>query len=398
MLHKISLGLLCFLFNLLIQGCNEQSPVAGSVLSNDTIYVNVISSDSLPLIPSADALNSKPTASYTSSLMLGSAQGYQSTILVRFAGIPDSLQTAEILSSEIILQPGRYIFGDSTINKLSFEIVELQKLWAPDATIDTLQQSGFLGVNSIGNFDGIIPLKDTMDAVKVAINNQVVSNWFKLKAQTKTDSLIYGIALKPNASSTVIRAFLRNTISTPNNPPIYLRVQLKKAGSQTIDTLTLSSAYDACFVKTPTPEKGSITTNCASGDYTGLNFSLKGLPTGIAIHGAYLTLTLNDAKCLTGNQYRDTIITAQFTDSIAGNILREYYGFSGTGKSTFEFSVLNSMVESILKRGTDGTLKIFPYVSRDRARVDRLVFHGPNDPDPAKRPRLKVIYSTRPKP
>jgi hypothetical protein len=35
---------------------------------------------------------------------------------------------------------------------------------------------------------------------------------------------------------------------------------------------------------------------------------------------------------------------------------------------------------------------------RDRTRLDRMVFFGPKDSDPKKRPSLRIIYSTRPKP
>ncbi|MGA1415295.1 MAG: hypothetical protein ACO323_09690, partial [Candidatus Kapaibacteriota bacterium] len=119
---------------------------------------------------------------------------------------------------------------------------------------------------------------------------------------------------------------------------------------------------------------------------------------GIAIHGAVLKLTLDSAACLRGNQPLDSILVAQFTDSTTGNLIREFSGWSKGGSKIYEFSVVNALVESLLRKSRIGTLKLFPFIDRDRTRLDRLVFHGPNDPDPTKRPSLRIIYSTRPKP
>ncbi|MFM7157063.1 MAG: hypothetical protein ACKO0Y_04545, partial [Bacteroidota bacterium] len=89
---------------------------------------------------------------------------------------------------------------------------------------------------------------------------------------------------------------------------------------------------------------------------------------------------------------------AQFVDSSYGNLIREFSGWSKSGSNIYEFSVVNALVESLLRKSRVGTLKVFPFIDRDRTRLDRLVFHGPKDPDPTKRPSLRIIYSTRPKP
>jgi len=398
MLKNSCIGILFILSITLFFGCNEQSPIAGGILSDDTTFVNVLSSDSIPLIQSAISFNTKPSASYSNVLFIGSSNGFQATVLTRFANIPDSLSGAEIISATLQLQPERYVFGDSSANKLAFSVYNVNKLWAPDATIDTLLQPGFIDSKVIASFDGIIPLKDTMTSISIEIDKAVVSQWFNTKAATKSDSLLYGIALVPSINSTVIRSFSRNSISSPEKPPILIKVTFKKVGSLIVDTVLLISAYDGCFVNTPKITDGSIVLDCASGQSSELGFNIGAVPKSVSIHGAVLTLYLNPSKCLTGNRPKDTVLTANFVDSSTFNILREYYAVSSSTSTEFTFSVLNSMIEGILRRGNTGVLRILPYVDRDRNRVDRLVFHGANDPDPSKRPKLKIVYSNRPKP
>jgi hypothetical protein len=384
-------------------GCNEQSPIAGGAIFDDTINVNVISSDSVPMFTGARAGSVKPTASYAVDLFLGSAKGFTSSILARFGNVPDSLPDAEIISAQLILQPKRYAFGDSLSNRIAFDVYAIAKAWTPLATIDSFMQSGFLENISMGRFDGSIALRDTMPEITVDIAQSLIKSWFVLRNKAKNDTSVkteaaYGIALKPNASSSVIRAFARNTITTPDNPPIRIRVAYKKAGSAVNDTVILESAYDATFTTEPASIQDKIVINYGTGTFSNLDISLKDLPAGIAIHGAVLTLTLDSMQTMRGNQFRDSVISAQFVDSLAGNLVREFSGFSRSGSLTYEFPVVNGMVESLLRNTKSGTMKILPYILRDRTRLDRMVFFGPNDPDPKNRPSLRIIYSTRPKP
>ena len=88
-----------------MSGCNEQSPIAGGAIFDDTINVNVISSDSISMFTGSSAGSIKPSASYAADLFLGSAKGFTSSILSRFGNVPDSLPDAEIISAKLILQP-----------------------------------------------------------------------------------------------------------------------------------------------------------------------------------------------------------------------------------------------------------------------------------------------------
>ena len=386
-----------------ISGCNEQSPIAGGAIFDDTINVNVISSDSISMFTGSSAGSIKPSASYAADLFLGSAKGFTSSILSRFGNVPDSLPDAEIISAKLILQPKRYALGDSLSNRIAFDVFTINKPWTPRATIDSFLQAGFLDVMSMGNFDGSIALRDTMPEISVDISQSLIKSWFVLRNKAKNDTTVntesaYGIALKPKSASTVIRAFARNTISTPDNPTVRIRVAYKKAGSATVDTMMLESAYDATFTTEPNPLQDKVILNYGTGTFSNLEISLKDLPTGIAIHGAVLTLTLDSVETIRGNQFRDSVISSQFVDSLAGNLVREFTGFSKNGSIVYEFPVVNGMVESLLRNTKTGTMKILPYILRDRTRLDRMVFFGPKDSDPKKRPSLRIIYSTRPKP
>lgn len=396
-------GLLLFLG---MSACNEQSPIAGGDLYSDTINVDILTSDSIPMFGGISILNSKPAASYPLDLFLGSAKGYESSILARFGNVPDSLGDAQIISAQLILQPKRYALGDSLSNRIAFDVFSILKPWTPRATIDTFLQAGFLETMPQGTFDGSIALRDTMPTISVSISQSLIQSWFALKQKAKTDSTIntesaYAIALKPKVGSAVIRAFARyryDSVQKTNVNAVLIRVLYKKSGSTTIDTMTLESAYEGSFTTEPPAPSGKMILNCGTGSYSGLECSLKQLPTGIAIHGAVLKLTLDTALSIRGNVTRDSSISAQFVDSTAGNLIREFSGEVKSDITVYEFPVMNALVESLLRNTRTGTLKIFPSIQKDRIRLDRLVFHGPNDPDPKKRPSLRIVYSTRPKP
>jgi len=400
---RITLPLWALSLIISMAGCNEQSPIAGGAIFDDTINVNVISSDSIPMFLGTNSSSLKPSASYAADLFLGSARGFTSSILARFGNVPDSLPDIEIISAKLVLQPKRYALGDSVSNRIAVDVFAINKPWTPRATIDSFMQAGFLDANIMGTFDGSIALRDTMPEISIDIAPSLIKSWFILRNKAKSDSTIntesaYAIALKPKSISSVIRAFARNTISTPDNPPVRIKVAYKKTGSATIDTMVLESAYDATFTTEPTIIPGNIVLNYGTGTFSNVDISLKDLPTGIAIHGAVLTLTLDSSETIRGNQFRDSVISSQFIDSLAGNLVREFTGFSKNGSIHYEFPIVNGMVESLLRNTKAGSLKILPYILRDRTRLDRMVFFGPKDPDPKKRPALRIIYSTRPKP
>ncbi|MFZ9760890.1 MAG: hypothetical protein ACO3DH_05495 [Candidatus Kapaibacteriota bacterium] len=410
-LIQLCMFTLCGMFILLGSACNEQSPIAGSDLHNDTINASVITSDSIPMFVGTNLLNNQPTASYPVDLYLGTAKGYTSSILLRFSpdALPDSAGI-EILSAQLLLQPKRYAFGDTIANRLAFDVFSIAKPWTPRATIDTFKQAGFLETVSHGSFDGSIALRDTMPEISMDISPTLIKSWHESKLKKLKDTSFntesaYAIALIPKPSSSVIRTFARTkTVTDPAtnarliDEAMIMRVICKKNNAVKNDTLFIKTAYHGSFTSDPSTQSDKIIINCGTGVYSGLDISLKLMPEGIAIHGAVLKLTLDSAACLRGNQPLDSILVAQFTDSTTGNLIREFSGWSKGGSKIYEFSVVNALVESLLRKSRIGTLKLFPFIDRDRTRLDRLVFHGPNDPDPTKRPSLRIIYSTRPKP
>jgi hypothetical protein len=399
MMKKTFLLLAVLLLLPALFACNEQSPAAGGILIDDTINVSVLRSDSVLLISGAQAFPAKPIASYSSLLFIGAANGTEALTLVRFGNIPDSLADAEIVDADMILQPVRYTFGDSVTNRLSFNALKIKKLWTPQATIDTVSDPGFLDNRSLALWSGSIPLKDTMAAISTKFDKQTLAEWFKIKAQTKSDSLIYGIALRPDKSASgVIRAFARRTPTDQTQPPVKIRVLYKKNSTASIDSLFLETGYDGTFIIAPAAQENTITLNAGAGQYNDISFRFDSIPQGVAIHGAELTLTLDPQRSQAGNAGRDTVIMAQFTDSLASGILREYYAVTSSTSNTYTFTALNSMVESILRQNSRrGILRIMPFTPRDRNRTDRMVFFGPAENDISRRPLLKIIYSTRPR-
>ena len=388
---------LCTLF--ILWGCNDRYTPVGSEFLTDTVGVFTISTDSAELITKVTPYHRKlsSTTIFNNGIIyIGKSNDLEAYSMIRMVNIPDTLgsvTSSDIVSANLKLYPVRYVYGDSVTNALSFNVVKVLKLWRPTATIDTITQDYF-DSKSLASYSGNIPLLDSLVPITMSFDKDIVAEWFKLRQQTKNDSLIYGIALKPTGSSGVIRGFSTGLLGSADRKTSVVEVVYKRPDAS-LDTIELRSGYDGSYFSGTIPTTDDVLMQGGISYVTELLCNFSKLPPNIAIQKAELTLTFDPSRSVFGNSGKDSVIYATYVDSTRSNRLGSTFGIAKSGTDKFSYPVVAGFVEAGYRsKNKAGTILLQVY---DRIfRTDRYVFYGPNHPDKTKRPKLTIIYSTKP--
>lgn len=399
MLKALSQYSICCILLLFLWGCNDRFSPVGSEFLTDTVGVFTISTDSAQLISKATSYHRRlnnTTIFNNGVIYIGKAGDVEAFSMIRMVNIPDTLgaiAASDIISAKLKLQPVRYVFGDSVANNLSFNVVKVLKLWRPTVTLDSITPD-FFDSKTLASFTGQVPLKDSMDAISMDFDKDILIEWFKLRQQTKNDSLIYGIALRPTGANSVVRAFSTGIIGQTERKTSTIEVIYKRSDA-TLDTLVLRSGYDGAYFNAPLPTNEDIVIQGGLPFVTELLCDFSSLPANVAIQKAELILTYDASRSIFGNSGRDSVIFATYVDSTRSNRLGSTFGIATSGTDKFSYPVVSGFVEAGYRSTSKhGTILLQVY---DRIfRSDRYVFYGPNHPDKSKRPKLTIIYSTRP--
>lgn len=395
---------------LVSSGCNEKQSVVGNNLLSDTLQLTSInSSDSLPLIAGSSSFSKHISLSGTGYVFIGKSGTTESFTLSRLS-VPDSvpdITAADIVSAKMFITPSNpfYAFGDTTSNQLSFTVYKVAKLWATTATLDTITPDYIDYTKQLATYDGSIPLKDSTGAITIDFDKEQVIEWFALRKQfgKENDSLNYGIAFVTNTNSTVIRRFASGAVGSEDSVQFAeLQITYRKPTEDTNKVIRMLSAYDGTYTNSSAPTDKSITIQGVSAIHSAINFDVSVIPKGVAVHLAGLTLTMDPSRSMSGTTGTDPTIYAEFIDSTSNNLLRQYYGSrlkDGNGNYTNEyfFPNLNSALEAMVKRNGTGAITLQTQPANYTDRLDKLVFFDSQAADSTKRPRLTVVYSTRPK-
>jgi len=409
MYHWLCGAILLITLLFALTGCNDKLSVVGNNLLSDTLQLtSITSSDSLPLITGSSSFSKAISLSGIGYVFIGKTGTYEALTMTRLS-MPDSvpeLKPEEISSAKLFISTSNpfYAFGDTTTNQLSFSIVKVLKLWGTTATRDSITPD-FFDTKPLATYNEVIPLKDSTGSIIIDLDKEQVIEWFNLRRKlgSGNDSLNYGLAFRANSNSTVIRRFSSGVVG---NSGVAQFASLKVTYKKTTDTnqtiISIPSSYEGTYITTPTPTESSITIQGASAIHSSINFDVSSIPKGVAIHLAGLTLTLDPARSELGTAGTDAAIYAEFIDSTSNNLVRTYYGSrsqdaSGNYTNEYFFPSLNSALESMVRRNGIGRLTVLTQPANYYNRMDKLVFFGAQDADSTKRPRMTVVYSTRPK-
>lgn len=409
--HKIKY-IIAFLFVFsaiqLLVSCNEDPTSMGSTLLQDTIAVFPISNSKDTLITGVGSFHYDLKTFSHGVLFIGKSNGYEAVSLIRlseFIKLTDSLDylndytSDKIISCKVKMSVNRYAFGNDSSNPaaMSFKVYPVSALWDTNTTWDNLD--AIIDKSKLsGQFNGSIELKDTMPDIEFDLDKELVLDWIKKWYKYKNGdslSVVYGLALVPDENSSVIRAF--NGSSSLGNTSTKLTITFRDSLDSLV-TINLSTDYDKPYVKAPTPDSTELFIQGGVSQRGKITFDVSKIPPLSAIHSAQLELTLDKSKCLIGNLGIDSIINFGFpykADDL-GYLKWEYY--SKLSGDKFTFSNIARAIESWNIADGKGVLVFHPSDRKNEYHeLDKLSFYGMNEPDSTKRPKLKIIYSLRPK-
>ncbi|MBS1538660.1 MAG: hypothetical protein JST20_13035 [Bacteroidetes bacterium] len=390
-------------------GCNDKLSVVGNNLLSDTLQLTSInSSDSLPLITGSSSFSKSISLSGVGYVFIGKTSTSEALTLSRIA-MPDSvpdLNVADIISAKLFISASNpyYAFGDTTNNQLSFSVVKVLKLWGTTATRDSITPDYF-DSKPLATYNGKIPLRDSTGTFTVDFDKDQVIEWFSLRRKlgSGNDSLNYGIAFRANSDCNIIRRFSAGSVGNAEAPQFTsLQVVYRRTTDTNSTVITIPSSYEGTYVTTPNPTEKSITIQGVSAIHSQISFDVSSIPKGVAIHLAGLTLTLDPSRSEAGTAGTDAAVYAEFIDSTSNNLVRTYYGArsqdaNGNYTNEYFFPSLNSALEAMVRRNGIGTITLQTQPANYYKRMDKLVFFGAQESDSTKRPRMTVVYSTRPK-
>ncbi|MFA6572304.1 MAG: hypothetical protein WCT77_13840, partial [Bacteroidota bacterium] len=331
--------------------------------------------------------------------------------------IPDSLDyltETEIESATLYLPIQRYALGDSgNPNALSFNIYKTGKAWTNLTTWDSLFAGGsstsdYFDYNIVrGSFNGSIIQGDTMPEIKIPFDKKLIVEWFQEEAAlkqctTKVDSakhIIWGVSLIPDNSSTVLRTISALTAEGARPHSFILVYYKTKTGSR--DSVMITSAIDATVVNaTSLPPADRIVVQGGVSLRSLMTFNLSSLPNLAAVHSIVLELTKDTDNSYSANYGLDsTLYMVLKSDTGSAALLKgSYYGYRNySNKAKWIFNDITSAGEYWTRYQKKGYLELMAEgLDNEYRQLDRLVFYGMNDPDINNRPKIKIIYSTRP--
>jgi hypothetical protein len=379
---------------LCLLSCNESPSEVGSDLSPGIDSLFTLSSIDVPsLIASTETVEAQRPIFNSTFFFLGKSAQAEARSFIEFINYPSLGNSSDwsVLSSELLLHPLDYRFGDSTNTSFGFDVHELDRLWDPSITWDSVWNAADVSTYyspaspKICSFRGQITNTDTVVALPfdVAFTKQMLIRG----ADSTLRGQLFGLVVLPTVSSHV-RLF-RNLQT--GNQIMRLRVVIQHRDSSEPDTTLLESAV-ACFVKTPKAAAGTLFTQGAAQHRLAVDLSVAAIPRNAVILDATLQLTANSAASLSGSLGPDDVLRATFLPPGASAAVI-YQARKDDASQQFNFRNLAGSLQAILRSGDSvGRFLVIPDDFREQFRVNLTGFH-PIDAPIQLRPRLSVVYA-----
>ena len=134
---------------------------------------------------------------------------------------------------------------------------------------------------------------------------------------------------------------------------------------------------------------------------TNLYFNINQIPPFANISKMELDLTLNKEKSLIGNDTLKTLFRIDFVSDTTKSMYGNYYYYAVKSDSlsdVYSCVSVTSAAQVWNRFDGKGILQIGAADFASQYQVlDKLVFYGINDPDPAKRPKVRIVYTKQSK-
>ena len=453
---KLILSILAgIVFGVSFNACNEQPVELGYSLLSDTISVNAINTSDYNLVSSTVAGKAHVSNWNIGSILLGNYSGPEGdtkAVYVSRFYFPEGIETInkdDIVSAKLLMYPQRYSYGDS-LSTVSFRAYQINANWQEFEWEDFFPGGNLLSSpivdygKELCSWAGNIAYKDSVDMETISIDfdYDVLIKWHKLQLQwdsafyeLQTDSVYlalsdslqeirateeleefaeWGIALIPDGNFG-IRQFRTDSvgvtmdqwgkrIDTVDHTKIEFVVRKYDTSDvEYLDTIFVIPGLDGTFVDAPPAPANRIVVQPMVMNYGDLFFDFSEIPATASINSAILELSVDKENTYYGNYGPDStmLLRYQAYDIDEDQSYRSHYGrLDAEEKWIYRFSSIASDVERILRNpGSDSSshyLHVIPESFGDALQIDRTTFYGQSDPDPEKRPKLHIIYTTRP--
>jgi hypothetical protein len=392
-----------------LSSCNDQPSEVGLEFWLDTITLHSLSTSDTSLLLSETNEVRQFGLFRLGGLLLGKTDNITAVTFVRFSNIPDTLGyvlESDIEECTLELTPQNYSFGDTVSNNMEFTVYRINNLWFNQTTWDSIvdpTKQPFYGPISYGTFSGVSKSTDTI-ALKVPISKSIASTFFELQSDSNKRITNYGLALVPNGNTNVIRRFSTKTLSSGDaSNYVHLRVVFRnQRKNNNLDTILIESGVDASMVKdNSTVGNENLVVQGSLLRRAKLAFDFSMIPQNSFIHYAQLSFQRDEANSFGGtNGIDETVALSYYADSTVAvtSPNRSYVAQRTQGTQTYTFNSIISLVEDWMRYSNGkGVVYLEPEGSRNKLlELDRLSFYTSSNVDTAKRPTLKIIYSTRP--
>lgn len=381
--------------------CNELPTEITYSLLYDTTTVSAISSDTVDFFSSSQSKYVFAQIFNTGAIFLGGWNGYRAASLLRFkeSNLPDTLlwlTEDRIDSVRLILPFSNYVLGDIKNSHISFKVFLIKDYWTNKVTWDSIfndwDPNARIDPIPLGSFNGIIQTADSVYEVAIPLQKSFILDWLR---KNKDSVPIWGLLIAPDPSCNLIHQISAQFVTESKVAHPKLVVNYKYLdGSNRI--WNIYSAIDASVVDVPKFDTlRSLVVQSGFSYRISLSFDVSKLPPLAAIHYAQLELTIDPEKTIYGNTGLDSIFTGGY---FGNNPLDSVPMISFLGRrqgNKVIFYKVSSPIELWLKQDLKGELILYSYYWNETRTLNRITFFGFDAPDPAKRPKLKVIYSKR---
>lgn len=386
-------SILLLLATLAITACNDAPTDLGSDLIPGTDSLYAASSITMPALISGTSTELARAPIFNNTYVLfGRTSDSEARVFVEFINVPrlGSADSFTVVQADLMMHPQAYLYGDTNSRTLAMAGYELQRIWTPTSTWDTIWAADgsttyySTASERVCTFSKDLTSTDTIVAVPLDVT--AAKRWLVKGADSVLRKELYGIVLLPTEGAS-IRQF-RNTNGA--NQIMKMRVIHKRIDNDTLDTTFVESAV-ACFVNAPPVPANELYAQGAMVYRTKIDIDLSALPANAAIMQATLRVAMDAGASRAGTLGLDEILRMTYAPADGSTPL----GLAVRGDDStkvFAFNNLASLVQDMMRNGRKGTLKIGPDGSSEYWRMNRLRLH-PMSADSTLRPRLHVIYT-----
>ena len=374
----------------LSQSCSEKTPTNAFDDLADSTLVGTLKTLNLAKPDTAFSGSIIVSSSSSPFLFLGSEDGKNVSVALRFFNLPESL----VVTEAKLVWVADTIYTGTPTGTVSATVHEIKQDWELAKLRFEDTQNDFFEPAPAGNFD--VPVQSVRDTFFVDIDPNLVNKWIGLQ-----DSLRNGILIRPQGAFFVQRFLSLN--ATTNQPKLQL---FHEDTTRTSPIETIASG-DASIIEVVTPP--------ASGSYyvgngveykTLLKYDLSEIPKEATINRAQLVVNINSTHSYLSADDPFVIgveaVLSELTDLDAGvdslilnSKIRLITNSVAVLPSTSTLTInLNDLVQSWTsgQQANYGMLLETRSTGRDLYRM--AIYSGELEPERA--PKLEIQYSVPP--